>query len=98
MKKTVVADPTRMKTGVMTSMEVRRESDQSIVVVTIDVDLRNAGSASFRILDHPRLVPSDEFSTFMIKLSNKGARFTDRDIRGGDDGRFIPPSGRFRTP
>lgn len=88
-EKTAVADPTRMKTGVMTSMEVRREAGQSIIAVSIDVDTRNVGAASFRILDHPRLVVGDTFSSYMIKLANKGARFTDRDINP------IAPGGRF---
>lgn len=77
----VVANPTRIKTGVMTEMEVRREPDGDVVMVTIDVDTRNAGAPAFRLIDHPRYWDTDTFSTFMAKLSNKGARFTDRDIR-----------------
>lgn len=79
----VVADPTRVKTGVLTKMEIRRDGEQAVVVVTIDVDKRNAGAPAFRILDHPRIWSGDEFSTFMVKLSNKGSRFTDRDVRAG---------------
>lgn len=82
-EKDVVADPTRIKTGVMTEMEVRREGDQDVITVTIDVDVRNAGAPAFRILDHPRIHSTDTFATFMAKLSNKGSRFTDRDVRAG---------------
>jgi len=80
-EKNVVVNPTRIKTGVMVEMEIKRESDTNLVVVTIDVDLRNEGAAPFQILDHPRIWSSDTFATFMVRLSNKGARFTDRDIR-----------------
>lgn len=67
----VVADPVRIKTGVMTSMKVKRDKDQATVSVTIDQDLGNARSAPYRWVDHTRLFPADAFSVFIQRLANK---------------------------
>lgn len=73
----VISNPTRIKTGVMTSMEIQRRPDDSSVVVTIDQDLGNASSPPFLILDHPRIWSGDTFATFMTKLANKPQGFDD---------------------
>lgn len=74
---TVIADPMRIKTGVMTQMQVVRQKDDAKVVVTIDKDLGRARSAPWRWIDHPRLFPADTWSTFIVALSNKPEGITD---------------------
>lgn len=81
-EKTVIASPTRVKTGVMTSMVTVRDKDTAEVRVTIDRDLGNARSAPYRWLDHGRLFPTDTFSAFDIKLANKPAGLEASDVRG----------------
>lgn len=63
--------PTRIKTGVMTNMLIRRESDAAQVEIIIDTDLGNARSAEFRWLDHSRYHPNDTWSSYILKLANK---------------------------
>lgn len=63
--------PTRIKTGVMTNMLIRREADAANVDVIIDTDLGNARSAEFRWLDHSRYHPDDTWSAYILKLANK---------------------------
>ena len=67
----VVADPVRIKTGVITNMVVSRTKDDMTVSVIIDRDLGNARSAPFRWIDHPRLFSTDTWSTYVKKLANK---------------------------
>ncbi len=73
---TVVADPARIKTGVMTQMVVTRDQRTASVTVTIDKDLGRANSAPFRWLDHARLFPADTWSSFIVDLINKPGGFT----------------------
>ena len=79
----VIADPTRIKTGVITQMKTMRTEETAVVEVIIDQDLGNAKSAPFRWLDHTRLFSSDTFSTYMIKLGNRPQGFEDMNIKGG---------------
>lgn len=78
---TVLANPVRIKTGVMASMVFQRNTDSAVVDVVIDVDLSNAGSASFRLIDHARIHPSDTFSSYIIKLSNQPQGFQSPSIQ-----------------
>jgi len=71
----VLANPVRIKTGVMTSMLVRRDAESATIDVVIDVDLGNSRSAPFRWIDHPRFYPTDTFSTFAIRLANRPGGF-----------------------
>lgn len=68
---TVLADPVRIKTGVMTNIRTNRGEDGASVSVTIDRDLGNAKAAPFRWVDHPRFYSADTFSSFVVKLANK---------------------------
>ena len=77
----VVADPVRIKTGVMTKMQVHRGKDTATVSVTIDQDLGNARSAPFRWIDHSRLFPSDDWSVFITRLANRPQGLTSADVR-----------------
>lgn len=82
----VINYPVRIKTGVMTRMLTTRDGRTSYVAVTIDSDIGRADSAPFRILDHVRFFPSDTFSTYLVKLSNKPNGFDNqskREVRGG---------------
>ena len=83
---TVIADPFRIRSGIMSSMVVRRTDDSSIIEITIDHDLSNARAPAFRVIDHTRFYPSDTFSTFMVALANKpeGLGRTDVRLRGRD--------------
>ncbi len=72
---TVIADPVRIKTGIMIQMTVDRRPDGASVTVTVDRDLGNARSGSFRWVDHTRLFPADTWSTFVVELANKPTGF-----------------------
>ena len=67
----VLNNPVRIKTGVITSMVIAREADNSVVDVVIDTDLGNARSAPFRYIDHRRYFPDDIFSSFLINQVNR---------------------------
>lgn len=91
-QKSVISNPFRIKTGVITSITTVRQAGESVVTVTIDKDLGNAQSAPFRIQDHPRFYPADTFGTFMVQLANKPEGFTATDLNpishGDDSTRF----------
>lgn len=93
----VVSHPTRIKTGVMTSMEVKRGRDGASILVTLDQDFGNARSAPFRVIDHPRIWPDDTFATFVQKLSNKPGGLERKDVVDIPDFDFgrIPRFGPF---
>lgn len=78
---TLIADPMRIKTGVMTQMIVLRSAETATVTVTIDTDLGGAKDAPWRWIDHPLFYPADTFSTFIIALFNKPEGLTDQGIR-----------------
>jgi hypothetical protein len=82
---TVVADPVRIKTGVMTQMTTQRDEEGATVTVTVDKDLGRANDYPWRWIDHPRLFTGDTFSTFIVALSNKPEGLTDGSIRGPGD-------------
>jgi hypothetical protein len=82
-EKSVIADPVRIKSGVMTGMTVLRNKETAEVRVTLDADLGNARSAPYRWLDHSRIYPSDTFSAYIIKLANKPQGLTGADVRAG---------------
>lgn len=96
----VHADPVRIKTGIMTQVIVTRSFSEVQIQLTIDVDVSNARSAPFRLLDHQRIHPGDTFSSFVIELSNKPSGLErsnlndlnnfDRFQNSGDNQRFIP--------
>jgi hypothetical protein len=69
--KSVYADPVRIKTGIMTSMTVNRSYNEVFIQLVVDVDIQNARTAPFRLLDHQRVHAGDTFSSFMVELSNK---------------------------
>lgn len=81
---TVVVDPTRIKTGIMSQMSTTRDSTQATVQVTIDRDLGRARSAPWRWIDHVRLFAADTWSTFVIELANNPEGLTDRPIHNPD--------------
>lgn len=98
----VITNPMRVKTGVMTAMNVERDAESSLVQVIIDKDLGRAQSAPFRWIDHPRLFPNDTWSTFIVDLFNQPGGITDRPLGGGYGGgggyRGYGPGGRFIRP
>jgi hypothetical protein len=69
----VHADPVRIKTGIMTQIIVARSFSEVAIKLTVDVDVSNARSAPFRLLDHQRIHPGDTFSSYVIELSNKSS-------------------------
>lgn len=71
----VIAHPVRIKTGVMSTMLVRREAETVGIDVVIDVDLGNSRSAPFRWVDHQRVHPGDTFASFVTRLANKPQGF-----------------------
>ncbi len=91
---TVVADPVRIKTGIMSAMAISRDEEQASVTVTIDRDLGRAQGALFRWLDHTRVFSADTWSTFIVQLANQPEGITDRSLtrgRGGGGGGIPPP-------
>lgn len=85
---TVIQNPARIKTGVMTKMTTNRGKDNATVSVEIDVDLGKARGAPFRWVDHARIWPSDTFSSFIVLLANKPSGFISQSyssvyVRGG---------------
>lgn len=68
---TVISDPFRAKTGVMTQMKVMRTAEESVIQITIDDDLSNSRSAPWRWIDHTRTYASDTWSVFVTLLANK---------------------------
>ena len=77
---TVIADPIRIKTGIMSLMTVERAADKATVTVTIDRDLGRAKGAPWRWIDHQRLDPNDLWSTFIQDLANTPEGFTNGGI------------------
>ena len=69
----VIADPVRIKTGIMTQVIVKRAGGDVSIDITIDADLQNAQSAPFRWTDHARIYSTDQFSAFVHQLANKPA-------------------------
>lgn len=88
---TVIANPVRMKTGVITQMVVTRDGETASVAVTIDRDLGRAQGALWRWLDHTRIYGADTWSTFIIALSNQPDGITDRSLHGGPGEPGGPP-------
>jgi hypothetical protein len=76
----VIADPVRIKTGVMTRVVVNRSHSQVTVEFTIDTDLGNARSSEFMWTDHQRVYSDDTFSAFVHDLANKPQGFERGDI------------------
>ena len=58
---TVVVNPARIKTGVITQMITSRSAEDATVTVTIDRDLGRAQGALFRWKDHTRIFSADDF-------------------------------------
>ena len=71
----VIPYPTRIKTGVMTSMLINRDAENASVDITIDSDLGNSRSAAFRWLDHSRFHPGDNWSSYILRLANRPTGF-----------------------
>ena len=91
----VIPYPTRIKTGVMTNMLIRREPDAAQVEIVIDTDLGNARSAEFRWLDHSRYHPDDTWSSYILQLANKPLGVERGQVsptRYGDNPPDPPPS------
>ena len=79
-KASVYTSPIRVKTGVMTQMTVDRKPTNATVTITIDKDLGRAKGAPFRWVDHPRLYPTDTWSSFIIALSNRPEGLTNTNL------------------
>ena len=76
----VVADPVRIKTGVIINIAILRGKEEAYAEVTIDRDLGNARAAPYRWIDHPRLYATDTWSTYIKKLANKPKGLTASDV------------------
>lgn len=82
----VVADPVRIKTGIIAQMTIARSGEESSVTVTIDRDLGRAEGALFRWVDHiTRIFPGDLWSTFVVQLSNQPGGIIDTSIDTTDE-------------
>jgi hypothetical protein len=67
----VLADPIRIKTGVMTTMNLVRSHESVYVSVTIDHDFRNSKAAPNRLVAHEQLWAGDTYANYLVKLANK---------------------------
>lgn len=83
---TVIPWPVRLKTGVISSMEVTRGGRGGpVCTVTIDADLGRATGAAYRIKGHALVWPGDTASTYLVRLAQGplGAAHRDGSRRGG---------------
>ena len=87
---TVISDPVRNKTGVMTNMMVNRQRETAEVVVTIDADLGKARDAPWRWTDHALIYPADTWSTYIMALYNQPEGITDSPIKGAGPNDPLP--------
>lgn len=85
---TIVSEPVRVKTGVITQIRIKRDHESgSEVSVIIDHDLGKSKSAPWRWVDHALIYPSDTFSSYVVRLANEPEGLTERalyDIEGHD--------------
>ncbi len=93
---TVIANPARIKTGIMSEIIIERTDTGSVAHVTIDKDLGYAKSAPFRWLDHASFYATDTWSSFIVQLANKPQGIdTFNKGRGGRKG-TLPPGTKER--
>lgn len=85
----VIPDPVRLKTGVITTMTVRRDRDQATVEIVIDEDLGGARGRGVKIIEHDAFWPGDTFSSFALRLLNSR-----QGIPGLSDSERSPPGPR----
>lgn len=77
---TVVANPIRIKTGIMSQMTVKRNQEEATIMVEVDRDLGRAKGAPWRWIDHQRLFVGDTWSSFIQDLANQPEGFTNGGI------------------
>jgi len=85
---TVIPNPVRYKTGVLTQMSLQDGQEGGVVSITVDVDTGAAAGRTMRVRDHNRLFSDDTFGNFVQKLENrptgfKGSIGTGSEGRGG---------------
>lgn len=88
--KPVVVSPTRLKSAYMTQMQIERDTESGVVVVTIDEDEARAQGPVYRYTDQRRFYPTDTAADFVHKLANSPQGVHGRDpVRVGGFGRGI---------
>jgi len=79
--KTVIANPMRAFTGVITNVRVMRDDEGAGVAVTLGRDYGLATGTPYRIINHARLWPGDTYSAYLLKLANKPGGLEASDVR-----------------
>jgi hypothetical protein len=91
--KTVLSEPTRIKTGILAEAQISRSTGDVSLQFSIDSDLQNAKSAPLRYVEHQKIFEGDLFSSFIIELANKPSGFIRNGVSGGGGGdTYTPPS------
>ena len=91
--KTVLSEPTRIKTGILAEAQISRSTGDVSLQFSIDSDLQNAKSAPLRYVEHQKIFEGDLFSSFIIELANKPSGFIRSGVSGGSGGdTYTPPS------
>ena len=91
--KTVLSEPTRIKTGILAEAQISRSTGDVSLQFSIDSDLQNAKSAPLRYVEHQKIFEGDLFSSFIIELANKPSGFIRNGVGGGSGGdTYTPPS------
>jgi hypothetical protein len=91
--KTVLSEPTRIKTGILAEAQISRSTGDVSLQFSIDSDLQNAKSAPLRYVEHQKIFEGDLFSSFIIELANKPSGFIRNGVGGGSGGDiYTPPS------
>jgi hypothetical protein len=92
--KTVLSEPTRIKTGILSEAQITRAAGDVGLQFSIDSDLQNAKSAPLRYVEHQKIFAGDAFSSFMVELGNKPSGFIRSGAAGGGSGGgdYMPPS------
>lgn len=84
--KTVLSEPFRIKTGILTEAQIIRSTGEAALQFSIDSDLQNARSAALRYVEHQNIFEGDTFSAYMVDLANKPGGFIRGALGGGGSG------------
>jgi hypothetical protein len=84
--KTVLSEPTRIKTGILAEAQIIRSTGEAALQFSIDSDLQNARSAALRYVEHQNIFEGDTFSSYMVDLANKPGGFVRGALGGGSGG------------
>lgn len=86
--KTVLSEPTRIKTGILAEAQIARADGDVSLQFSVDSDLQNAKSAALRYVQHQNIFEGDTFSSYIVELANKPGGFVRSSMLGGGGGSY----------